>query len=93
MNNLLQIRIDEDLKNQAIAVYESLGMDISTAVRLFLKKSVAVNGIPFELRNEQRKTQFRNVIKEMQSISKNNKNDKLDLEEINETITETRNTK
>lgn len=93
MNNLLQIRIDEDLKNQAIAVYESLGMDISTAVRLFLKKSVAVNGIPFELRNEQRKTQFRNVIKEMQSISKNNNNDKLDLEEINEIITETRNTK
>ena len=93
MNTMLQIRVDEDLKNQAIAVYEKLGMDISTAVRLFLKKSIAVNGIPFDLRNEQRKAEVRTAIKEMNDISKENGNSEMSLEEINEIIAETRNAK
>ena len=93
MNTMLQIRVDEDLKNQAIAVYENLGMDISTAVRLFLKKSIAVNGIPFDLRNEQRKAEVRAAIKEMNDISKENGNSEMTLDEINEIIAETRNAK
>lgn len=93
MNTMLQIRVDEDLKNQAIAVYENLGMDISTAVRLFLKKSIAVNGIPFDLRNEQRKAEVRTAIKEMNDISKENGNSEMTLDEINEIIAETRNAK
>ena len=32
MGTMLQIRIDEDLKNQASSVFESLGIDLSTAV-------------------------------------------------------------
>lgn len=93
MGTMLQIRIDEDLKNQATAVYESLGIDLSTAVRMFLKKSVAVNGVPFELRNEQKKAELRAAIKEMNDISKANGNSEMTLEEINEIITETRNAK
>lgn len=92
MNTLLQIRIDEDLKKEAAAVYENLGMDLSTAVRLFLKKSIAVNGVPFELRNnEEKKAEFRSAIKEMNDISKKNGNSEMTLEEINEIIAETRN--
>lgn len=93
MGTMLQIRIDEDLKNQATAVYESLGIDLSTAVRMFLKKSVAVNGVPFELRNEQKKAEIRAAIKEMNDISKANGNSEMSLEEINEIITETRKAK
>ena len=93
MGIMLQIRVDEDLKNQATTVFENLGMDISTAVRLFLKKSVATNGIPFDLKNETRKAEVRKAIKEMQDISKANGNSEMSLEEINEIITETRNAK
>lgn len=93
MGSMLQIRVDEDLKNQATTVFENLGMDISTAVRLFLKKSVATNGIPFDLKNETRKAEVRKAIKEMQDISKANGNSEMSLEEINEIITETRNAK
>lgn len=46
---LVQVRIDEELKNQAAAVYDALGIDLSTAVRMFLKRSVLVNGIPFDM--------------------------------------------
>ena len=92
MSTMLQIRVDEDLKKEAAAVYEGLGIDLSTAVRLFLKKSVAVNGVPFELRNEeQRKAEVRAAIKEMNDISEKNGNSEMTLEEINEIIAETRN--
>ncbi len=45
-SSLLQVRIDDELKAQASAVFEELGIDLPTAVRMFLKRSVLVNGIP-----------------------------------------------
>ena len=49
-NTLVQIRVDEKLKDDAAAVYENLGLDLSTAVRIFFKRSVAENGIPFSMK-------------------------------------------
>lgn len=43
----LQIRLDDDLKNQAQAVAESMGIDLSSAVRIFLAQLVKENGFPF----------------------------------------------
>lgn len=45
--SVTQIRIDEDLKNQATAIFEELGLDFPTAVRIFLKRTILQNGIPF----------------------------------------------
>ena len=50
----LQIRIEDSLKEQAIALFDRLGLDLPTAVRMFLKKSVAENGVPFELKEKPR---------------------------------------
>ena len=47
--SIVQFRVDDDLKNDAIELYERLGIDLSTAMRMFLKRSVAVNGIPFAM--------------------------------------------
>ena len=46
----LQIRVEDSLKEQAMALFERLGLDLPTAVRIFLKKSVAENGVPFEIK-------------------------------------------
>ena len=48
-NALVQVRIDEELKDRATAIYDALGIDLSTAIRMFLKRSVMVNGIPFSM--------------------------------------------
>ena len=37
---VLQVRVDEDLKNKATAIYNELGIDLSTAFRLFLKLKI-----------------------------------------------------
>ena len=47
--SIVQFRIDDDLKAQATEIYEKLGLDLSTALRIFLKWSVAVRGIPFSM--------------------------------------------
>ena len=42
--SVTQIRIDEDLKNQATAIFEELGLDFPTAVRIFLKRTILQTG-------------------------------------------------
>lgn len=45
----LTISMDSDLKEKADVLFSELGMDLSTAFNLFVKKSLRVGGIPFEL--------------------------------------------
>ncbi|OTN76155.1 hypothetical protein A5886_001232 [Enterococcus sp. 8G7_MSG3316] len=44
----LSIRIDDDLKEQAKELYAELGMDLTTAVTVFLKQSVRERKLPFQ---------------------------------------------
>ena len=43
-------RIEPDLKKQSTEVLADLGMDLSGAIRLFLRQVVEVRGLPFEVR-------------------------------------------
>lgn len=43
----LQIRIDDALKSQAQAITADLGMDVATAVRIFLAQMVREKALPF----------------------------------------------
>lgn len=47
---VLQVRLDEDLKNEAADLFDKMGMDLPTAIRVFLKRAVAEKAIPFEVR-------------------------------------------
>lgn len=47
-SSLIQIRVDDNLKKEVTDIYEQLGLDLPTAIRMFLKKSVVTRGIPFE---------------------------------------------
>lgn len=48
MRATVQVRIDEDTREQANAVFERIGLDIPTAIRMFLKQSIESNGLPFQ---------------------------------------------
>ena len=48
----LNIRIDEDLKKRAEEIFAELGLNMSTALTVFLRQTVRTNGIPFEMRLE-----------------------------------------
>ena len=38
--SVMQVRVDDDLRAKAAAVYDELGIDLPTAIRMFLKRSV-----------------------------------------------------
>ncbi len=44
-----QIRIDSDIKAQANALFADLGLDMSSAVNLFLHQCVLRSGLPFTI--------------------------------------------
>lgn len=46
---LVQARMDASLKNSVAAIYDALGMDLSTAIRMFFKRTLMVGGLPFEM--------------------------------------------
>ena len=48
-NANVTIRIDQDLKRQADAVFEDLGMSFTTAVNVFARQAVRERRIPFEV--------------------------------------------
>lgn len=48
----LQIRIPQDLRDEAADVLDSLGMDMSSAIRVYLKKIVNTRRIPFAISAE-----------------------------------------
>ena len=47
MPKTIQVRVDDHLKDSAEMLFASLGLDISTAVRMFLIAAMEMGGIPF----------------------------------------------
>ena len=45
---LIQFRADKALKQEVAEIYETLGMDLPTAFRMFMTRSKMVRGLPFE---------------------------------------------
>lgn len=48
----IQVRVDQALKVEAEQLFADIGLDMPTAIRLFLKQSVINNGIPFTLERD-----------------------------------------
>ena len=46
----LNIRTDKEVKQAAEKLFEALGINMSTAVNMFLRQAIRENGIPFELK-------------------------------------------
>ncbi|MCI8653612.1 MAG: type II toxin-antitoxin system RelB/DinJ family antitoxin [Angelakisella sp.] len=49
----IQIRVDDTLKKEADALFASLGLDTTTAVRIFLNAAVENAGIPFSVQHRE----------------------------------------
>lgn len=87
--SLLQVRVEESLREDAARVFENLGIDTSTAVRMFLKRAVMENGIPFRMTlpkapyNAERG--YRAMVEISEGAEKNGVAD-MSLEEINAEI-------
>ena len=87
---LIQVRVDLETKEAAASLFEALGMDISTAVRSFLKKAIAEGGMPFEMKLDESTRRAMTAARSMRETSENNGNSEMTLDEINEEIAKAR---
>ena len=95
-NGLLQLRIDETLKQEATEIYSQLGLDLPTAIRIFLTRSVQVRGIPFSMQLPGNDYKAAAAIEAMKRISRDAQNRgiaDMTLEEINAEISAVRSSK
>lgn len=65
-----QIRIDADIKKQATALFSNLGLDMSSAVNIFLHQCVIRGGLPFNVEMPQYNQATLNAISEARRISR-----------------------
>ena len=50
------MRMEKDLKEQADALFADMGLSLNAACRMFIKRAVQEQRIPFEVRRVDRKT-------------------------------------
>ena len=87
--SLLQVRVEDLLKEDAARVFENLGIDTSTAIRMFLKRAVMDNGIPFRMtlpKEPYRADRGFRAIREISEASEKNGTADMSLDEINAEI-------
>lgn len=49
-NCAFQLQIDKNLAQKATDIFSSIGLDLQSAVQLFLNRSIKARGIPFPMR-------------------------------------------
>ena len=66
----MNIRMDEITKKQAQQLFAEFGLDMTTAINMFLKQSVREQRIPFELKVNVPNTETIEAIKEVEKMKK-----------------------
>ena len=67
----MNIRVDSDIKNNAKEIFAELGMDLTTAVNIFLRQLIRHQGIPFELKISVPNKETIEAINEVKKMEKN----------------------
>ena len=86
---LIQFRADKNLKQEVSEIYESLGMDLPTAFRMFMSMSKMVKGIHFSVTIPEGAVTRTDAISAFERMRANS--EEMTLEEINGEIKATRN--
>ena len=74
----MSIRLDSEVKEQAQQVFNHLGMDMTTAINIFLRQAIQYKGLPFDVRLDENQKllqvltdvdQNRNMSQSFESVS------------------------
>ena len=64
-----QIRIDTEVKRQATELFNTLGLDMSTAVNIFLRQCLYRDGLPFAVEKPHYSQEMLDAIEEAKQIA------------------------
>ncbi len=65
-----QIRIDKEVKQDATALFKSLGLDMSSAVNIFLRQCLIHGGLPFQVEVPKYNKKTQRAIEEAMLLAK-----------------------
>ena len=64
------VRMDSNTKKQCEALYKELGMNLTTAINVFLRESIRAGGFPFEVRLKQPNKETISAMLEAEQIAR-----------------------
>lgn len=70
-NVTTSIRIDSNTKQAATELLNDLGLDLSSAVNIFLKQVILQGGLPFQVKYPQYKPEVLAAMEEAEELSRN----------------------
>lgn len=89
--SLIQLKVDSALKNEVEEIYQSIGLDLSTAVKMFLIRSKLVRGLPFETSLPENFVTRQQALDAFEGLRKQAENlPEMSLEDVNAEISATR---
>lgn len=72
----LNVNVNAETKKEASKVLDELGLNMTTAINIYLKQIVKHNGIPFEVKNRVPNHKLKKALKEADKIIKGKVNSK-----------------
>lgn len=67
----INVRVDSTLKQEAEALFNDLGLNLSSAINMFLRSAVIHDGIPFEIKRRTPNAETKAALKEYEEMKKN----------------------
>ena len=75
------VRLDSDLKKRSEAIYGELGINLTTAINVFLRKSLKAGGFSFDVRIDEPNRETTLALLEADKLSKDPNAKGLDVED------------
>lgn len=66
----LNVRVDSVLKKESEMLFKDLGLDMNTAINIFLTKCVKTGSIPFKVEEPKPSRKLRKALKELDYMEK-----------------------
>lgn len=67
----INVRVDSALKLEAEALFDDLGLSMSSAINMFLRSAINHNGIPFEVKRPTPSAETKAALDEYEEMKKN----------------------
>lgn len=67
----INVRVDSLLKQEAESLFSDLGLNMSTAINMFLRSAINYNGIPFEIKRPTPNIETKAALDEYEEMKNN----------------------
>lgn len=69
LTGTINVNVDINIKKQANAILNDLGLNMSTAINMFLVQIIKQDGIPFEIKNPKPSKELKKSLEESEKIN------------------------